>query len=187
LPVIGRVPRLAPLFGCEFQGVKRDKCVMPYFWEETGAVKTKHHRTAGGVVINSKGEVLVIVRDIERDGALVHEVRLPKGHIDPGESAERAAMREVCEESGYCHLRIAGDLGTGRSNFTFRGKSHERDEQYYLMELTDPTHESPQPMSDEEALFEPVWLPLAEAAGQMTYESEREFVTRAWRLTEGLG
>jgi len=114
---------------------------------------TKYHKTAGGVVINSDGEVLVIVRDIERDGVVVHEVRLPKGHIDPGETSERAAIREVCEESGYCHLRITKDLGVGHSTFTFRGKRHERDEQYYLMELTDPTHEAPQPMSEEEALF----------------------------------
>lgn len=149
-------------------------------------MKTKYHKTAGGVVINSKNEVLVIVRDIERDGDVVHEVRLPKGHIDPGETPEKAAIREVCEESGYCHLRIAKDLGTGHSSFTFRGKNHERDEHYYLMELTDPSHEPPQPMSDEEALFEPVWLPLGEASGQMTYETERDFVCRAWKLVQGL-
>lgn len=149
-------------------------------------MKTKFHKTAGGVVINSNHEVLVIVRDIERDGVLIHEVRLPKGHIDPGESAEKAAMREVCEESGYCHLKIAGNLGSGHSSFTFKGKLHERDEQYYLMVLTDPTHEPPQPMSDEEALFEPQWLPLSEAADKMTYQSERDFVNRAWTLVQGL-
>ena len=149
-------------------------------------MKTRYHKTAGGVVINSRQEVLVIVRDIERDGVVIHEVRLPKGHIDPGESAEKAAIREVCEESGYCHLRIADDLGVGHSTFTFKGKNHERHEQYYLMELTDPTHEPPQPMSEEEALFEAEWLPLSEAAGQMTYESERDFVGRAWKLVQGL-
>lgn len=150
-------------------------------------MKTKYHTTAGGVVINSAQKVLVIVRDIERDGTLIHEVRLPKGHIDPGESSEKAAMREVCEESGYCHLRIIDDLGTGHSTFTFNGKHHERDEQFYLMELTDPRHEPPQPMSEEEALFEPHWLPLSEAVAQMTYESERDFVERAWKLVQGLG
>lgn len=155
--------------------------------ESSENVKTKYHKTAGGVVINSRHEVLVIVRDIERDGVLVHEVRLPKGHIDPGESSEKAAMREVCEESGYCHLKIAGDLGVGRSSFTFNGKHHERDEQYYLMELTDPAHEAPQPMSEEEALFTPHWIPIAEAAESMTYESERDFVKRAWDLVRGMG
>lgn len=150
-------------------------------------MKTKYHKTAGGVVINSKHEVLVIVRDIEREGTLIHEVRLPKGHIDPGELPESAAMREVCEESGYCHLRITEDLGTGHSSFKHNGKNHERDERYYLMELTDPTHEPPQPMSDEEALFTSEWLPLQAASEQMTYQSERDFVERAWKLVQGLG
>jgi ADP-ribose pyrophosphatase YjhB (NUDIX family) len=149
-------------------------------------MKKKFHKTAGGVVINDRQEVLVIIRDIERDGTMVHEVRLPKGHIDEGESARTAAMREVCEESGYCHLRIKDDLGVGHSEFQFRNKQHERDEQYYLMELTDPTHQSPTPMSAEEALFESHWIPLADAADQMTYESERDFVERAWKLVQGL-
>ncbi|MCF6285250.1 MAG: NUDIX domain-containing protein [Candidatus Hydrogenedentes bacterium] len=148
-------------------------------------MKTKYHKTAGGVVVNDKQEVLVIIRDIERDGTMVHEVRLPKGHIDPGESPETAAMREVCEESGYCHLRITEDLGVGHSEFTFRNKHNVRDEQYYLMELTDPIHQPPTPMSEEEALFESHWLPLAEAAAQMTYDSERDFVERAWKLVRG--
>tara|TARA_R110001592_G_scaffold20632_1_gene83435 strand:+ start:1028 stop:1486 length:459 start_codon:yes stop_codon:yes gene_type:complete len=149
-------------------------------------MNTKYHKTAGGVVINARQEVLVIVRDIERDGQMVHEVRLPKGHIDPGENAPTAAMREVCEESGYCHLRITKDLGTGHSSFTFRNKQHEREEQYYLMELSDPRHQPPQPMSEEEALFDPHWVPLAEAVTRMTYDSERDFVERAWKLVRGL-
>ena len=53
-------------------------------------MKAKHHETAGGVVIDPSGRMLVIVRDIEREGRVIHEVRLPKGHIDPGESAEVA-------------------------------------------------------------------------------------------------
>lgn len=148
-------------------------------------MKTKHHKTAGGVVVNDRGEVLVIVRDIEREGVLVHEVRLPKGHIDDGESPEAAAMREVCEESGYCHLRITADLGLGHSSFTFRGKHHERDERYYLMELTKPERSAPQPTGAEEALFEPAWIPLERAEAEMTYESERDFVRRARALVLG--
>ena len=55
----------------------------------------KHHRTAGGVVLDAEGRMLVLVRDVVRDGATVHEVRLPKGHIDPGETEEQAARREA--------------------------------------------------------------------------------------------
>ena len=46
------------------------------------------------------GRVLLIERTV--DGR--HEVRLPKGHIDAGESAHQAALREVCEETGIDDL-----------------------------------------------------------------------------------
>ncbi len=142
-------------------------------------MKTQHHETAGGVVLDTEDRVLVLVRDIEREGRLVHEVRLPKGHIDPGETDEEAAMREVLEESGYGALAIEADLGHATSEFDFRGKHHIRQERYFLMRLTDPKRGAPQPTGPEEALFEPAWLPLEEAASQMTYTSERGFIARA--------
>lgn len=48
---------------------------------------------AGGVVFNAKREVLLL-RD--RMGFWV----FPKGHPEPGESLEEAAVREVWEETG---------------------------------------------------------------------------------------
>ena len=142
-------------------------------------MKTKHHETAGGVVVNKSGHMLVIVRDIERDGRMVHEVRLPKGHIDPGETAQQAALREVEEESGYAGLEIIDDLGVCHSTFTFRDRRNERDERCFLMRLTDPHRGAPQPTGPDEALFEPDWLDPAAAVTQLTYESEREFARRA--------
>ncbi|WP_038058546.1 NUDIX hydrolase [Thermus amyloliquefaciens] len=48
---------------------------------------------AGGVVFNGRGEVLLL-RD--RMGFWV----FPKGHVEPGETLEEAAVREVFEETG---------------------------------------------------------------------------------------
>src|SRR5690625_2968385 len=48
---------------------------------------------AGGVIFNGEGNVLVIRRV---NGPWV----FPKGHIDPGETALEAALREVEEEAG---------------------------------------------------------------------------------------
>jgi 8-oxo-dGTP pyrophosphatase MutT (NUDIX family) len=142
-------------------------------------MKTKHHVTAGGVVLDDTGRLLVLERDIERDGRLVHEVRLPKGHIDPGETPEQAAVREVREESGYGHLEITADLGHAHSTFDFRGHHNERDEQYFLMRLSAPERQAPEPTGEEEALFVPAWLEPETALARLTYESEREFVRRA--------
>ena len=40
-----------------------------------------------------------------------NDISLPKWHIDPGETPEQAALREVLEETGL-DCQIVGDLGT---------------------------------------------------------------------------
>ena len=40
-----------------------------------------------------------------------NDISLPKWHIDPGETSEQAALREVLEETGL-ECQIIGDLGT---------------------------------------------------------------------------
>ncbi len=139
----------------------------------------KRHFTAGGVVVNNEGRLLVIERDVMRDGASIHEVRLPKGHIDPGESAGETAVREVIEETGYCDLEIIADLGVAHSAYEFRGGRHWREERYFLMRLRSPRRIPPAPMGAEEALFTSRWMAPADAEAAMTYPSEREFVRRA--------
>ncbi len=48
---------------------------------------------AGGVVINEKGQIL-IYKNEDRGFSF------PKGHLDPGDTVESAALREVEEETG---------------------------------------------------------------------------------------
>lgn len=142
-------------------------------------MKTRRHHTAGGVVVDDRGRLLALERHVPRDGGIMHEIRLPKGHLDPGETPEQAAVREVREESGYQGLEIAADLGEAESEYTFRGKRHRRTERYFLMRLTDPRRGAPQPVGEEEALFSPLWLDPREAAERLTYPSEQEFARRA--------
>ena len=139
----------------------------------------KSHRTAGGVVIDADGKLLVLVRDVLRMGKTIHEVRLPKGHIDPGETEEQAARREVHEESGYGQLEIIDDLGGAVTEFHFNGRDQIRTERYFLMRLSDPKREAPQPTHADEALFQPAWLAPEDAAAQLTYPSEQDFARRA--------
>jgi len=57
---------------------------------------------AGGLVKNTKGEILFIQRLGKWD--------LPKGKIEKGEDAQGAAVREVEEECGISGLSIVGEL-----------------------------------------------------------------------------
>ncbi len=130
------------------------------------------YQAAGGVVVHASGRVMVLERSSRG------EVRLPKGHIDPGESPRETALREVGEESGFEQLRMLADLGRQHVAFHYQGKTYERDEFYFLMlregSLT-PDHAP-------EAQFRPRWVPWDEAEALLTFESEREWVRRARRL-----
>lgn len=105
------------------------------------------------------------------------EVRLPKGHIDPGESAEEAALRETCEESGYCDLEILADLGRRTVEFEYKGRHYEREDHYFLMRLLS-ARQTARPASDARQ-FKVVWAPLSEACGQLTFEIEQLFAQDA--------
>src|SRR3972149_4478578 len=84
--------------------------------------------SAGGVVFEG-GRVLLL-----RESALWGGV-LPKGHIEPGETAEGAALRETVEETGYTKLEVLADLGTLQAQFPFKGDWYIRTEHYYVMRL----------------------------------------------------
>jgi 8-oxo-dGTP diphosphatase len=63
--------------------------------------------SAGGVVFDTEGRV-ALVRQRDRRNRL--RWTWPKGRLDPGESAEEAALREVYEETGH-QTRLLGALG----------------------------------------------------------------------------
>jgi 8-oxo-dGTP pyrophosphatase MutT (NUDIX family) len=132
-----------------------------------------HYLAAGGVVVHD-GRVLVLRRP-SRD-----EMRLPKGHVDPGEDARTTALREVREESGYGDLVVQADLGEQIVEFDYKGKHIVRTERYFLMALVDPDA----PLSGGEKQFEPEWLTWDEALAELTFEAEREWVRRARWMNE---
>ena len=66
--------------------------------------KVRETTSAGGVVLNPSGEVLVV----SQRGL---SWSLPKGHVDEGESALEAARREIYEESGIKELELLKNLG----------------------------------------------------------------------------
>ncbi len=72
--------------------------------KEQGTFTNKVTVSAGGVVINQDGMVLVV----NQNGTTWS---LPKGHIDPGEDPIQAATREILEESGITVVNFLRTLG----------------------------------------------------------------------------
>ena len=110
---------------------------------------------------------------VERDGliAIVHRPRyddwsLPKGKLDKNESSERAALREVQEETGLsCQLIEELDPVSYTDN---RGRP--KNVRYWRMKVLSGEFE----VNDE--VDELRWLSKAEALDLLSYEHDRELV-----------
>jgi len=84
--------------------------------------------SAGGLVVRAGRTLLIRVTNLQ--GEVVWT--FPKGHLEPGESARQAALREVAEETGWV-CRIQKPLTTARYRF-FRGEREvAKQVKWYLM------------------------------------------------------
>jgi 8-oxo-dGTP diphosphatase len=134
-------------------------------------MKTREYKAAGGVVVYE--DRVLVLRRPSRD-----EIRLPKGHIEEGETARTAAMREVTEESGYTDLSISADLGRQTVEFDYKDAHIIREEYYFLMDLRTLNQAR---RSNKELQFEPIWQSWQDAINNLTFEAEREWIRRARR------
>jgi ADP-ribose pyrophosphatase YjhB (NUDIX family) len=109
-------------------------------------------------------------------------VRLPKGHVETGETVREAALRETAEESGYIDLEIQGDLGEQEVEFDFRDKHVVRLERYFVMRLGPTCLRADGSAADPinpETQFTPEWLSWDQAMLLLSFEPEREWIRRA--------
>ena len=111
-------------------------------------------RAAGGVVIR-KGSVLLVHRPRYDDWSL------PKGKLDPGESWQAGAVREVEEETGL-RCEIGEELG--RSHYVDRS-GRDKEVRYFRMSS------DADPVARNE-VDEVRWVPLDEAASLLSYERD---------------
>ena len=102
---------------------------------------------------------------------------LPKGLVDPGESAADTALREAFEETGV-RGRLDGKLGDVRYVYTRGGQRIFKVVSFYLVRAgAGRIGELPSGMELEVA--EARWLPLEDAPGLLAYKGEREMAEKA--------
>ena len=133
--------------------------------------------SAGGVVMNDAGEVVVIVPTRRAaDGSRV--LALPKGHPDGAESSAEAALREVREEAGV-EAEVVDSLGEVRYWYQRGGRRIAKVVEFFLLryvsgDVDDHDHEV------EHAR----WMPAKEALSTLTYAGERDMVREALSRSE---
>jgi 8-oxo-dGTP diphosphatase len=115
-------------------------------------------RAAGGVVVRD-GALLLVHRPHYDDWTL------PKGKLDPGESWEEAALREVEEETGLT-CELGEELGR---TFYVDGQGREKEVRYYRMECNG------EPSAQNE-VDQVRWVPLPEAHAVLSYDRDRDLI-----------
>lgn len=139
------------------------------------------HRTAysaGGVifrVVAQQVEVALIATD--------HGGRwgLPKGHVNRGETAEAAAMREIAEETGL-EGAIVQHLAT--IEYWFRAGSSRVHKYVDLFLLR---YERGEVRPQEAEVDDARWFPLDEALQRVSFDRERDVLTQVRDLLSSQG
>ena len=138
--------------------------------------------SAGGVIVDvheGRSRIAIIAR---RNRAGRVEWCLPKGHIEPGETLEQTAAREVAEETGIVG-QVLTTLGTIDYWFSTSNRRIHKRVHHYLLEATggeltvegDPDHEA----------IDAAWFPLDSVHTQLTFPNERRIAQAAWQRLAG--
>lgn len=122
---------------------------------------------AGGLVVNSKGELLMIRRFSKWD--------LPKGKIEENEQIKKAAIRECMEETALKSMIIEKELESVYHIYELKGEPVLKRTYWFAMKTESENELFPQ---EEEGIEEARWMNKDEVieALKETYESLKELI-----------
>lgn len=138
--------------------------------------QVRHTYSAGGVVLNPQGQLLVVNQHHS-------SWSLPKGHIEAGEEPAVAAQREIFEESGISYLRLVQSLGSyHRRALDRQGQENplEMKTIYIYLFHTEQEELNPQDADNPEAR----WVSIAEALDLLSHPKDRTFLSQVWPQVE---
>lgn len=99
----------------------------------------------------------------------------PKGHLEEGESAREAAVRELTEETGLRPEEFLADFRE-RVHYSY-SREGERVKKAVVYFLASVDRLTPVSLSDEHLDYE--WVPFDEALDKLTYDNDGEVLKKA--------
>ncbi|MEP6729221.1 MAG: NUDIX domain-containing protein [bacterium] len=141
--------------------------------------RAQQETSAGGVVyrLDSGSPLYLLIRDSYQNWGF------PKGHLEDGELAQDAALREVREETGIEDVALRGTIETIDWYFRFRGRLIHKICHFYLME-TAQADTSPQ---RTEGITACQWVGYDAASAVISYANARLVLRRAQEMITGEG
>ncbi len=137
--------------------------------------KIPESKSAGGLVCNEHSQVLLVQEFGEYWG-------LPRGHLEPGENALQAAIREIYEETGISDLTKIANLGSyTRSTFDHLGKPNYKELKHITMFAFTTAQTRLQPR--DQAITDAGWFDPDEAEAMFINEDDLSFFIRAIKAT----
>ena len=134
--------------------------------------------SAGGLVVDASGTKGLLIGRLDAKDAKRERLlwSLPKGHIEPGETPEQAAIREVREETGI-ESEIDKSLGVIYFWFMAGGKRIHKTVHHFLFKEVGGTI-APQVSEVDDVR----WFPLEEIVSKLAYPDEKKLIARSKEL-----
>lgn len=154
-------------------------------FDEHSDLPTSVETSAGGLVLSGLAEAVqpdgsvdlssiyaALIGRLDRRGRLLWS--MPKGHIEPDESHDATAEREVWEETGIAG-EVIGELGTIDYWFVSEGVRIHKTVHHYLLRYVDGD------LNDEDPeVTEVHWLPVNQLMERLAYADERRLTRQAF-------
>ncbi|WP_411909686.1 NUDIX hydrolase [Corynebacterium argentoratense] len=154
-------------------------------------MQTSDETSAGGLVVSGLAEAVgddgqvdlsavyvALIGRVDRRGRLLWS--MPKGHVEPGETFEATAEREVWEETGI-HGEVFHSLGVIDYWFVSEGTRIHKTVHHFLLRYVDGE------LNDEDPeVTEVTWVPSTELFERLAYADERRLARLAHDLLPDL-
>lgn len=133
--------------------------------------RVRRETSAGGVVFRRDGErtLVLVIRDAHGNWGF------PKGHVERGEEARDAALREVREETGVIVTNVVAPLHAISWRFRSRGAQVHKTCHFFVL-VTDRARTRPQ---GKEGITACRWVAPDEARRLLTWDNSRSVMDAA--------